>query len=347
MKKGNSNDVNYKLPNGLSDFQREMYKHLIDWKWGKNINEPGIYQKKDKSGVVRTYEYDAILPKSVHNKYPIIYPTILSDLLKLKEQFNFKLHQHFNHMASSQAANVNLFLPILLHARANEILKVLKSDFKQLDTHKLYKGFRIEYWDGKGNEAGLLGDHNPRSGTDSDIAIAYTNIHNEPCLWLIEHKLTEKEFTQCGGEKSKNRDASKHNCNKSFSEIIQNKNLCYYHEHRKFEYWNITEKYQSFFKNHASIPHCPFIGGMNQLWRNQILGLALEANETFKHVYFSVVHHPENLALNKSIEQYRELIDNNPKFSVYTSADVINAANKLGETEINIWIEWYKGLYRL
>ena len=37
----------YKLPGALTPFQEEMYVHLINWKWGKNIKEPGIYQKKD------------------------------------------------------------------------------------------------------------------------------------------------------------------------------------------------------------------------------------------------------------------------------------------------------------
>lgn len=62
----------YKLPGALTPFQEEMYVHLINWKWGKNIKEPGIYQKKDKRGIVQTYEYDAILPKSIHKKRFII-----------------------------------------------------------------------------------------------------------------------------------------------------------------------------------------------------------------------------------------------------------------------------------
>ena len=39
---------------------------------------------------------------------------------------------------------------------------------------------------------------------------------------------------------------------------------------------------------------CPFRGGMNQLWRNQLLAMALEKEGIYKNVYFSVVHHPEN-----------------------------------------------------
>ena len=72
-------------------------------------------------------------------------------------------------MASSQAANVNLFLPILLHENADDILKQLKPDFIRLAKSKLDNGFRIEFWDEPYNN---LNDKNKTSGTDSDIAIA-------------------------------------------------------------------------------------------------------------------------------------------------------------------------------
>lgn len=341
------NDFNYKLPTKLSDFQKEMYIHLINWKWKNITKEPGSYKRKDKKGNVLTYEYDAILPESVREKYPIIYPEIVLPLKQHKSKFDFKLHEHFNHMASSQAANVNLFLPILLSQKANEVLKELKTDFDRIATEQLDNGFRIEFWDGNSNtERGLLGDHSAIAGTDSDIAIAYYNKENELCLWLIEHKLTETEFTECGGSKSKGR-KSTHDCTKSFSEILNSKDLCYYHSGSKYQYWNITEANQSFFVNHSKHNDCPFKGGMNQLWRNQMLGFALEKEGKFKEVYFSVVKHPNNKALDNSINHYKDLINDNIKFSVFDSKDVINAARTIGDPALNIWIDWYKGMYKI
>jgi hypothetical protein len=250
-------------------------------------------------------------------------------------------------MASSQAANVNLFLPVLLHSTANQMLNLLKEDFKDLAINELYKGFRIEFWDGNSNtDKGLLGDHTAIAGTDSDIAIAYYNKENELCLWLIEHKLTEKEFTECGGAKSKGRKQN-HDCTRSFSEILKNKDLCYYHSGSKYEYWNITEANQSFFVNHSNHKSCPFKGGMNQLWRNQLLGFAIEKLGKYKHVHFSVVHHPDNDALRNSIDQYKDLINSNPKFSVFTSKDVIDIACKVSDSALQTWVDWYKELYKL
>jgi hypothetical protein len=86
---------------------------------------------------------------------------------------------------------------------------------------------------------------------------------------------------------------------------------------------------------------------MNQLWRNQLLGLALEKESKYKNVYFSVVHHPDNDSLNQSINNYRELINNNPKFSVFTSKKVIDVASKISDSNLQTWIDWYKELYKL
>lgn len=342
MKEFTINGRNYRLPNALNPFQQEMYIHLINWKWQNITEEEGYYVHRG-----RKIPYDVILPESLRKDFPVIYPSVANALKQHHEKFYFKLHQHFNHMASSQAANSNLFLPVVLHPRANEVLRRLKSDFDDLATGELDKGFQIEFW-GPRIGSGLLGDHTKLYGTDSDIAIAYYNKKRELCLWLIEHKLTEKEFTECNGYKSRGRKVN-HDCSKSFSEIVERKNYCYYHDIRKFKYWEITDKNRGFFVNHAKHKQCPFQGGMNQLWRNQLLTLAIEQDTTqpYNRIYFSVVRHPENSYLNKTITEYKDLTADNAKFSVFTSADVINAAIDLHDSELDKWIAWYRELYNL
>ena len=342
MKEFTVNGKNYRMPNILNPFQEAIYVHLIDWKWKHITEEEGYYTHRG-----RKIPYDAILPESVKKDFPVIYPEVVDALKQHHEKFYFKLHQHFNHMASSQAANANLFLPLLLHPRTSEVLRQIKpDDFDELAIGELDRGFQIEFW-GPRIGTGLLGDHTKRYGTDSDIAIAYYNKKRELCLWLIEHKLTEKDFTQCHGYTSNGR-TEKHDCMKSFSEILDNKSFCYYHDVRKFKYWEITDKHRGFFVNHEKHAQCPFQGGMNQLWRNQLLALSLEEQkQPYEHVYFSVVRHPGNSYLDKTITEYKELTANNPKFSVFTSADVINAAIGLHDPKLDKWIDWYKELYRL
>lgn len=326
----------YRLPNGLNPFQQGLYIHLINWKWKHITKEPGTS---------RGFKYDAILPGRYDGQFRTLYPDIVAAFKNHRKTFPFKFHPYFNHMASSQAANINLFLPLLLHPRASDVFRAIRPDFDRLASDQLDGGYRIEFWD---EPSGNLGDKNKATGTDSDIAIAYYNKQDELCLWLIEHKLTEKEFTTCGGFKSKGR-KPKHDCSRRFSEILADKNICYYHDVRKFHYWDITEANQGFFVNHARHDSCPFRGGMNQLWRNQLLALAVEqdARLPYKHVSFSVVRHPGNHSLDESIAAYKDLIDNNTKFSVFTSADVIATASAIGDEQLDNWVTWYCGFYDL
>ena len=324
----------YRLPSVLNDFQHEMYIHLIDWKWAHITHEPGL-----NGGIY----YDAILPEAYPGQFPTLYPPVADALRGHLRKYPFRIHKYFNHMASSQAANLNLFLPILCHPKANAILGALKPDFARLATAELDHGFRIEFWD---EPFGNLDDKTNVSGTDADIAISYYNRQNELCLWLIEHKLTEKEFTECGGYRSEGRQP-RHDCTKSFADILADKHICYYHDVRKFAYWTITETNHSFFPNHGNYRQCPFQGGMNQLWRNQLLALSIEQDERqpYRQVSFSVVKHPRNIALDRTLSSYQELIAHNPKFSVFTSADVLAAADQLGDEGLKPWITWYRNLY--
>jgi len=345
MKSVDVNGKQYRLPEELNLFQQELYIHLIDWKWAHISKEPGISHGQ---------EFDAILSESIVNNgpSPLLYEGIVEILDEHRKKNPFRIHQHFYHMASSQAANINLFLPILNHTAVNSILRKIKPDFASLAKEELDNGYCIEYWGGKflgvdGN-TGLLGDKSKISGTDSDIAIAYHNHDGELCLWLIEHKLTEKEFTDCGGFKSENRKKiPNYDCSKSFADILKNKSLCYYHGKNKFLYWDVTDQHQSFFINHNSHTACPFRGGMNQLWRNQLLALAIEKQERYKHVFFFVVKHPDNTSLDKTLKAYLALIKNNQKFGVFTSAALLRAAEKYSDSQLDDWINWYKELYKV
>lgn len=324
----------YRLTSSLNPFQLDMQVHLVEWKWKHITRAPGFH---------RGYPNDALLPAEVAAQFPALYPGIVDAFHRHRQNFPFRLHKFAHHMASSQMANLNLFLPILLHPQANTILGVLKPDFARLAPEFLDQGYRIEFWD---DPFDTLADHNHLSGTDVDTAIAYYNPQNELCLWLIEHKLTESEFTPCGGFKSKGRQP-RHDCTQSFAEILDNPHLCYYHDVKRFNYWEITRTQANFFRPRGA--PCPFQGGLNQLWRNQLLGLSLEADprQPYQHVTFSVVRHPRNTFLDRSLVAYQDLIGHSPKFSAFTSADVLTAASSLHDPDLDHWMAWYRELYNL
>jgi hypothetical protein len=325
-------------PYRLNEFQQEMYRHLIGWKNNRSLG---------------TDNDTPWLTKQTDFRYPHIYPSILDRLMEHQKNHFFKFQRFVSHMASSQIACFNLFLPFLCYPEAaNDILRNINDalKFKRLATEYLDKGFRFEFWDeDKSNPRykGLLNDHTRVAGTDSDIAIAYYDTEDNPCLWLIEHKLTEKEFTTCGGAKSKGR-KSQHSCD-SIDAVLKNLDTCYYHSQCRYEYWNVTKRNSGFFKekNLLKFYGCPFKYGMNQLWRNQLLGLAIERSEElpYKKVFFSVVHHPKNHYLDETIRQYRQLIDNNEKFFSFKSNEIIDSAKNSGDSKLTDWVDWYENLY--
>ncbi len=327
-----------KISTQLNPFQKELQEHLVRWKWEHISMDQGI-----NNGTF----YDSILSDKDARSLPHIYPEIHEELKMHCIKYPFRFHKHFNHMASSQAANINLFLPILKSPFAAEILRSVKPDIDRIATEYLDNGWQIEYCDGFG-KAGVLGDKSTQAGTDADIAISYYNHDDELCLWLIEHKLTEAEFTTCGGAKSKGR-TGLHRCDSSFGSIIDNKNLCYYHSGSGYNYWNLTDQNRSLFTGADNFQTCPFKGGMNQLWRNLLLALGVEQSESqpYKHASFSVVHHPENQFLNPSITAFKYLIGNSGRFSSFYSEKLILATESTGDTELLRWTNWYRKLYNL
>lgn len=329
-----------------SAFEESIKNSLKDYKNEEITTDLGKFRGEDNEMVLPD-EYDK------EHTPAMLYSGIVDEWKEIqKSECKYKPHIYsFMHIASSQTACVNLFIPILTNAKADEILRksgIAPKDFDHIDRNSLYKGFQFEF--GKGE----LLEKNSGIITDADVAIAYINKNKEKCLWLIEHKLTETDFTHCGGYKSnskvmKGNPKYKENCKKcSMDDIIKTPDLCYYHAVSKYKYWNIMKDCggKEFFGGKYEDKGCPFRLGMNQLWRNQMLAMALENKPNpygYKHVCFSVVKHPDNPSLDKSIEKYKKLTNHSPKFSVFTSLDIIRAAQDI--SDLKDWITWYKTVY--
>lgn len=330
----------FRIPGGLNDFQEKLYVHLIRWKRGHITSEPGMY-----GGRV----YDTMLPESMVEELHPLHPAVRERFLQHQRDFPFKSHKFLgNHMASSQAACANLFLPLMENPEAcARVLRSVKQDLASIAVEHLDRGFRIEFWDEPDN---MLNDHNQAAGTDSDFAIAYTNHEGRLCLWLIEHKLSEAEFTTCGGARSRGRTEA-HACAPA-SAVMEDPDLCYYHFPRGYRYWELTLGIAAEYFRLDRIRDsdvCPFIGGLNQLWRNQLLAAAIEKADRsrwpYEKVYFSVVHHPGNSALLPSIDAFRALLARPDRFSVFTPDVLVREAGQAGVPALEDWAAWYRGLY--
>jgi hypothetical protein len=321
----------YKLPSKLTDFQLSLYVHLIEWKWKYLTKVPGRNAGR---------EYDAILPKEFKEELHPLYRPLVDHI---KENHKFKFHKHFGHMASSQAACINLFTPILKDEKiANAVLPKINPLFSRLATDRLENGFRFEFWD----ESNPLSDHTDAAGTDSDVAIAYYDTRQRLSLWLIEHKLTEDEFTTCGGYHSKGNKV-KSNCTAG-AKVVEDNSKCYYQYHCNYNYWRIANSSDLYdmtvlLRN----KRCPFIGGTNQLWRNQLLGHAIKKKGEYQNVHLSVVHHPANHELQETIDEYKEMLRSKQTFSVFSSKQIIDESLKIRNDELQKWAKWYFELYRI
>ena len=327
-------------------FRDRVYSYILKYKHEKITKAKGTF---------RGVESDYMLPDEfITGEYPpMLYEPIVPVIKEIQvSKFKYKPHVYSKrHIASSQTACINLFIPILESQHADVILKGLTatpSNFDHIDRNELFHGYRLEFWDSTDDkDKGLLGDHTKLAGTDSDIAIAYRDKHGNLCLWLIEHKLTEKEFTECGAYKSSKNEAKSMCQLCSLWDILADPSKCYYHQVRKYNYWRIMSKddVSDLFSGNYEGVGCPFRGGLNQLWRNQLLAIALEKQvpNKYKEVYFSVVHHPENNFLTQSMNKYRELTNYSPKFGSFTSLDLIDAARI--DPQLSDWINWYIGVY--
>lgn len=339
------NAKTYRMSSGLNEFQEKLYRHLIEYKWNiLGIKEPGTYKG-------RTYDY--MFPKSYEKGYsPVLYNKLHSELDMLQNsRYRFKVHIMAYHMASSQCACINLFMPVLLDPNASEILKDVPGcpkDFMEIDRTRLYNGFCFEYWgqDIRNKPAkGLLNDHTDRAGTDADVAIAYINTEGEPCIWLIEHKLAEKEFTCCGGYLSPKNELKTFCKSTDLNGLLKDNSRCRYTA-IGYKYWDITSRHRSTYKCLDSDTQCPFLKGRNQLWRNQLLALALVETGQYAHAHFSVVHHRDNHSLDASMAEYRQMISPETQFTTFTNEDILHSARKHSEKLLE-WVGWYEEMYGL
>jgi hypothetical protein len=78
-----------------------------------------------------------------------------------------------------------------------------------------------------------------------------------------------------------------------------------------------------------------------------LLALVIEDSRDWRYdrVFFSVVHHPGNIALRASIRQFRTLIGKSEKFCCFTPDILVQAAERINDDKIWKWLEWYKDLY--
>lgn len=328
----------FRLPDSLNEFQLRLYIHLIKWKWDHLTRKPGFF---------RGLPYDAIIASEYADQQPTLHSSVRDLFNQHQERHPFKTHGFFDHVASSQAACANLFLPLLRNpAIADHVLSRLLPDYRCLATEYFDGGYRLEFWDEPRN---CLNDHNASTGTDADIAIFYYDVHRSLNVWLVEHKLTEIGFSKCGGKVSRGR-THLHKCT-SLGAILKDHAKCYYHSAKRYNYWPITIRHTKEFslsQLEASSP-CPFHDGRNQNWRNLLLALELERlgflGMPVARAHFSVVHHPGNDAIQREVSSFLPLLTDTTRVTALPSSRILDLAMKVNDRDVKLWARWYREHY--
>ena len=144
------------------DFQKKkIYGCLVDYKERHITRDSGKYKGEENPWFLPEKYWDEELPA-------MLYDGIRETVKEIpNSEFKYKPHIFaFKHVASSQTACVNLFVPIMESESVNDILKSIEAcpkDFKCVAKEQLFHGYRFEFWDSTDEKSkGLLGDHSKR-----------------------------------------------------------------------------------------------------------------------------------------------------------------------------------------
>ena len=140
------------------EFQKKIYDCLVDYKKKHITRDCGKYKGE---------EHPAFLPEKFWTEElpAMLYDGIRETVREIQNsEFKYKPHIFaYKHVASSQTACVNLFVPIMESESVNDILKSIEAcpkDFKCVAVEQLFHGYRFEFWDSTDEKSkGLLGDH--------------------------------------------------------------------------------------------------------------------------------------------------------------------------------------------
>jgi len=259
----------YKIGN---TWERKVYAHMSAYLEQLGVREFGttaagnqykhwLKEEDSRLNFVSDEIYDATIKRFASHK--------AGDLGRIK-----------TNTAASQPYCFNLFIYLKLHpALANALFSKLLA--KQLTV----KHIEVEFTPNKIRDISgfeqptadeSIGDQDANHGTDSDIAVFYTDAYNKTGVLLIEFKFIEPEFSVCSSYKNKPELKTLCNTSDYYKRIVagketdkNNRVLCGYH---KYQNWLLTSSSALFdIKKVETSIGCPFRYGANQLWRNLLL----------------------------------------------------------------------------
>ena len=259
-----------------------------------------------------------------------------------------RLHEYVEHLLSSQAFALNLFLPF----REGKRERLSECVSTVIGTRIFVDEVRFE-WVPPGALLGELEGDRPvgeERATAVDVVLWSRLEDGRRAVVLIEVKLSEEGFTTCNGRDSRG-NRRKHVC-KSARLFLSDSNACYlrrpWRKRRDRRYWEIfTSAHGSVgdaFPGTALDGPCPFAGNAQQPMRNLAIARGLEQEGTVAEAWFVLCAHDDNPDVRKHWNEWAELLPE-PAMAPRLPASAVVGA---GEADGNrAWARWMRERYRL
>ena len=279
-----------------------------------------------------------------------IYPTYRALAKEVVLANSVKLHQYAAHVRSSQVFALNLFLPFREGSRSRLSDRVGEMIGTPLSIEEV--GFE---WVPPGAILGELDGDRPvgdEPATAVDVALWSRLRDRRQAVVLFEVKLSEPDFTHCGGRNSpgnRRRDV----CD-STTRFLADPMACYLRrplrKRRDRRYWDIfTARHGSV---HAAFPGadpngpCPFSFSMQQPMRNLAIARGLEQEQdcAVEKAWFALCAHDDNAEVAEHWAHWKSLLPEPSMAPSLPASEIVRAGESEGFTE---WAAWMRDRYRL
>lgn len=259
-----------------------------------------------------------------------------------------RLHSFSAHLRSSQAFAFNLFLPFRegRSARLSERVSALVGARLTID--------QVQFeWIPPGGLLGEVAGDRPigdEPATAADVVLWCRLRFRRPAAVLLEVKLSEGEFTHCGGRDSPGnlRKDVCHSAKLFFAEPRD----CYLRRTKRAKrdrrYWEI------FTRSHGSVqkafPHadldgpCPFAYDMQQPMRNLAIARGMEQESMAQQAWFALCAHDANLDISARWAEWSRLLPEPSQAPVLPASEIVRAGEAEGLKE---WAAYMRERYQL
>jgi hypothetical protein len=259
-----------------------------------------------------------------------------------------RLHDYAAAITSSQIFAVNLFIP--WRTGPKRALERMLEDFVGQPLTVERVAFE---WVPPGALLGEIDGDRPRpdeAATGVDVVLWCVDAVGKKAAVMLEVKLGEGGFTNCGGRESPANERP--DVCASAAKFFSDPTACYLRrpkrKTRDRRYWEI------FTRTHGSVSAafpgatldgaCPFAGEQQQPMRNLALAQALVQEGLVARAWFGLCHHDQNPDVAREWRRWKELLPPDVSAPALLASRVLRAGHDDGHPE---WAAWMAARYRL